>query len=49
MITAVLLIYLGISVSAPWWYFVLAGLIFFMKMAYVLINIGKKAGEYIDD
>ena len=49
MITAALLIYLGINVGAPWWYFALAGLVFFMKTAYVLVNIGKKAGEYIDD
>ena len=49
MITAILFIYIGIHISAPWWYFVLAGAIFLAKMATFFVSVGKKVGERIDD
>ena len=49
MITAILLIYIGIHIAAPWWYFMLAGVVFFAKMIGVIANIILKVGKCIDD
>ena len=49
MITAILFIYIGVHIGAPWWYLALAGVIFFVKLAAFFVNVGKKVGELSND
>lgn len=45
MIVCVLLIWIGVSMSAPWWYFALLSVSVIAKMVDLGIKMGKKASE----
>lgn len=49
MITLFLLIYTGVQISAPWWYYTLVGISFLIKVLGFGIKWGEKVGEHSDD
>lgn len=49
MISTILFIYIGIYISAPWWYYALLGVFWLFKILQAGVKLGKKAGELSDD
>lgn len=46
MVSVFLFIYIGIQISAPWWYYTLLGLMFVVKVLGFGIKCGEKVGEH---
>lgn len=49
MISAILLLYLGIQIGAPWWYYALLSGFCLCKILKSGIKIGKEVRELSDD
>ena len=49
MISVILFIYIGIRLSAPWWYYALLGVVSLFKILGAGIKFGKKVGEHAND
>lgn len=45
MISVILFIYIGVHISAPWWYYALLGVVSLFKILDFGIKLGKKVRE----
>lgn len=49
MISAILFIYIGVQITAPWWYYTLLGIACLFKFLGAGVKLGKKVGEQTHD
>lgn len=46
MVSVILFIYIGVQIGAPWWYYTLLGVGFWVKAIGFGIKWGEKVGEH---